>query len=542
MQTAAPPIEPTTHVSGVALEPRLYIDPSLLEAEQELIFERTWQLAGHVSQLPKPGSYLTARAGTQPVLVVRDEEQQLRAFKNVCRHRGSRLLSGSGQCKAAIRCRYHGWTYRLDGSLIGVPEGMSFDDKIDKSKFGLMPARVEELCGLVFVNLDPDATPLAELVGDLPQRLAPYRIETLEPFSPATGSNPANWKAVADNYLEGYHIPIAHPGLMRLLDYKHYEVEVHEHYMWFDAPLRSKPSSNPPRAHVRQARDADARPRRVRPVHLALRLHLPEHDDRPVPGSGQHLADDPRRTRPHDRRVRGLPSGRDQPPHPTRSVGQQPAQHAGRSTRTSTSSTTSSRGSRPAATAAVRCRAASAGLRGSPTGSGPTWHRRSKTDEPAPRDRGTRADPRGRGTQNRQRGDRRRPDRPDRDRRGRLDVARALPLRQPRGAARRGARLVLHARRRRPDRGRRAAPEQPRRAPAVDDRGLPADHPGAARGLGPVGRAVAASGPPSGARSRSPRSSTHGCTRGSRTRSPPASRRASSIAATPTRSPTARWR
>ncbi|MGO9884486.1 MAG: aromatic ring-hydroxylating oxygenase subunit alpha [Solirubrobacteraceae bacterium] len=245
METTAPPTVPTVDVSGTALEPRLYIDPSLLEAEQELIFERTWQLAGHVSQLPKPGSYLTARAGTQPVLVVRDEDQQLRAFKNICRHRGSRLLSGSGQCKAAIRCRYHGWTYRLDGSLIGVPEGMSFADKIDKSKFGLMPARVEELCGLVFVNLDPDATPLAELVGDLPQRLAPYRIETLEPFSLGTGSNPANWKAVADNYLEGYHIPIAHPGLMRLLDYKHYEVEVHEHYTWFDAPLRGKPSSNP---------------------------------------------------------------------------------------------------------------------------------------------------------------------------------------------------------------------------------------------------------------------------------------------------------
>ena len=245
MDTAAPLTHPTISQAGTALEPRLYTDPGLLEAEQELIFERTWQLAGHVSQLPKPGSYITARAGTQPVLVVRDDDDQLRAFKNVCRHRGSRLLSGSGQCKAAIRCRYHGWTYRLDGSLIGVPEGMSFDQKIDKSRFGLMPARVEAMCGLVFVNLDNDATPLSELVGDLPQRLAPYQIETLEPFAPATGSNPANWKAVADNYLEGYHIPIAHPGLMRLLDYKHYDVEVHDHWTWFDAPMRSKPSSNP---------------------------------------------------------------------------------------------------------------------------------------------------------------------------------------------------------------------------------------------------------------------------------------------------------
>jgi choline monooxygenase len=230
---------------GRALTPRLYNDPAVLEREQELIFERTWQLAGHVSALPRSGSYLTANAGSQPVLVVRDENEQLRAYRNVCRHRGSRLLSATGQCKGAIRCRYHGWTYRFDGSLIGVPEALAFGERLNKSKLGLLPARVEELCGLVFVNLDPDATPLAELVGDLPTRLAPYRIPTLEPFAPGNGSGqPANWKVVAENYLEGYHIPIAHPGLMRMLDYKRYVSEIHDHYVWFDAPLRDKLSSN----------------------------------------------------------------------------------------------------------------------------------------------------------------------------------------------------------------------------------------------------------------------------------------------------------
>ena len=247
METADAAVHPVTadpsHV-GTALEPRLYIDPSLLEAEQELIFERTWQLAGHVASLPRPGSYLTAQAGNQPVLVVRDEQHELRAYRNVCRHRGSRLLSGSGQCKAAIRCRYHGWTYRLDGSLIGVPEGLSFPERPDKATLGLLPVALEVMCGLIFVNLDADATPLADLVGDLPQRLAPYRIETLTPFAPAGGTQPANWKAVADNYMEGYHIPIAHPGLMRMLDYKHYDVTVHDHHIWFEAPLRHKPSSN----------------------------------------------------------------------------------------------------------------------------------------------------------------------------------------------------------------------------------------------------------------------------------------------------------
>lgn len=233
-----------TRAMPAALSPQYYLDESLLEAEQRLIFERTWQLAGHIGSLPQTGSYITARAGSQPVLVVRDEGGLLRAYRNVCRHRGSRLLSGSGQCKAAIRCRYHGWTYKLDGTMIGAPEALAYGDRLDKAELGLMPARVEEMAGLVFVNLDPDATPLSELVGDLPERLERYRIPTLDAFAPYEGDQPANWKIVADNYLEGYHVPIAHPGLMRLYDYKNYTAEVHDGYVWFEAPLRDKPSSN----------------------------------------------------------------------------------------------------------------------------------------------------------------------------------------------------------------------------------------------------------------------------------------------------------
>jgi len=150
-----------------ALSPRLYRDPEVLELEQRRIFARTWQFAGHISQLPETGSYVTASAGAEPVLVLRDEHGELRAFRNVCRHRGSRLLSGSGKCGKAIRCRYHGWTYRTDGELIGVPEGRSIGG-LDKSALGLFPARVETMCGLVFVNLDIHAQPLAEQVVGLP--------------------------------------------------------------------------------------------------------------------------------------------------------------------------------------------------------------------------------------------------------------------------------------------------------------------------------------------------------------------------------------
>jgi Rieske 2Fe-2S family protein len=226
-----------------ALPARLYRDPEVVDLEHRRVFERSWQFAAHVSRLPEPGGYLTATAGRQPVLVLRDQDGELRAFRNVCRHRGSRLLSGSGECGKAIRCRYHGWTYRLDGELIGVPEARSIPD-LDKSSLGLFPARVETLAGLIFVNLDIHARPLAEQVPGLEQRLAEYGIEQLEPHKPLDGSQPANWKIVADNYLEGYHVPIAHPGLMRLYDYKAYTVELHDGYVWFDAPLRDKPSGN----------------------------------------------------------------------------------------------------------------------------------------------------------------------------------------------------------------------------------------------------------------------------------------------------------
>ncbi|MGH2712942.1 MAG: aromatic ring-hydroxylating oxygenase subunit alpha [Thermoleophilaceae bacterium] len=225
------------------LSPGLYRDPDVLELEQRRVFARTWQLAGHVAQLPHVGSYVTASAGAEPVLVLRDDRGEIRAFRNVCRHRGSRLLSGSGDCGKAIRCRYHGWTYRFDGDLIGVPEGRSIPG-LDKSSLGLLPARAEVLCGLVFVNLDVEAAPLAEQVAGLPERLERYGLERLRVRVDETTSQPANWKIVADNYLEGYHVPIAHPGLMRLLDYKRYEVELHGNWVWFDAPLRDKPSGN----------------------------------------------------------------------------------------------------------------------------------------------------------------------------------------------------------------------------------------------------------------------------------------------------------
>jgi phenylpropionate dioxygenase-like ring-hydroxylating dioxygenase large terminal subunit len=237
------PVTTSANLATTALPAALYTDPGVAAREQEAIFARSWQLAGHSADLAQPGDYLTARAGSASVLVVRGEDGELRAFRNVCRHRATRLREGRGTCGKALRCPYHGWTYRTDGSLIGVPEGRGFPG-LDKSELPLLPARVDALCGLVFVNLDRDAAPLAEEFDGLAERLAPYGLERLERFTETTSSQPANWKIVADNYLEGYHVPIAHPGLMRLLDYQRYTVEVAGGYVYFEAPLREKPSGN----------------------------------------------------------------------------------------------------------------------------------------------------------------------------------------------------------------------------------------------------------------------------------------------------------
>src|SRR3954462_4850754 len=185
---------------GPALEPNLYLEPEIVRLEQRAISERTWQLAGHGTDIAERGTSLTTAGGPQPVLVVRDHDGEIRAFRNVCRHRGSRLLSGAGSCGKAIRCLYHGWTYRTDGTLIGVPEGRDIPG-LDKSRLGLHQVRAEVFCGLIFVNLDPGAEPLGDRLTGLAQRLERYGIDRLERFGRGGDVQPANWKVVVENYI-----------------------------------------------------------------------------------------------------------------------------------------------------------------------------------------------------------------------------------------------------------------------------------------------------------------------------------------------------
>ena len=199
------------------------------------VFGTTWQYVGHAGRLSAPGSWLAAEVAGEPVVVLRDLEGGLRAFYNVCRHRGGPLALGDG-CGRVLKCQYHGWTYQLDGTLRGVPH-WNLVELFDRQDYGLVPVRVDSWDGLLFVNLDDAAAPLAEVFESVSEMISPIRLAAMQFHSRVTYDVRANWKVYVENYLEGYHVPIVHPELMKLYDFSQYETEVSEHWSVQHSPL-----------------------------------------------------------------------------------------------------------------------------------------------------------------------------------------------------------------------------------------------------------------------------------------------------------------
>jgi phenylpropionate dioxygenase-like ring-hydroxylating dioxygenase large terminal subunit len=199
-----------------ALPAWVYHNSDLNRLELERILLPSWQLVCHVNSIPNAGDYQTFDLGPESVLVVRDRDGSIRGFHNVCRHRGARLLDGSGHCAAAITCPYHGWTYRLDGGLIGMPVRESFPG-LDRALHGLRTVRTDIAFGFVFVCLAGDPPPVAQVWGALADEFLPYRFGDMVPLGPISQEVwPVDWKIAMDNYLESYHVPIGHPGLYRM--------------------------------------------------------------------------------------------------------------------------------------------------------------------------------------------------------------------------------------------------------------------------------------------------------------------------------------
>jgi len=199
-----------------ALPAWVYNNAQLSRLEFERVLKPSWQIVCHVNSIPKTGDFQTLDLGSDSVMVLRDRDGSIRAFHNVCRHRGARLLDGAGNCPTAVTCPYHGWTYRHDGGLIGMPVRESFPG-LDRSLHGLRPVRVEVALSFVWICLAGDPPPIATVWGELADELAPYRLEDMVPLGPISQESwPVDWKIAMDNYLESYHVPIGHPGLYRM--------------------------------------------------------------------------------------------------------------------------------------------------------------------------------------------------------------------------------------------------------------------------------------------------------------------------------------
>jgi choline monooxygenase len=220
-----------------------YSDPAVLQLERERIFRRSWQYVGRTDELPQQGSYVATRIGDVPVLLVRDEDGALRAFLNVCRHRGSLLCEGTGT-RATIQCPYHAWTYALDGSLTAAPR-LANEGEADLAELGLVALPLGTWGPLVFVCPDPHATPFEEFLDGVPEQVAAAGIDvsSLRFLQRSESELACNWKISVENFLECYHCQVAHPGFSAVMDVSPdaYLLEAHAGRMSQQSPPRPEP-------------------------------------------------------------------------------------------------------------------------------------------------------------------------------------------------------------------------------------------------------------------------------------------------------------
>jgi len=194
-----------------SLEAHYYTDPAHFEKEKNGLLARTWQFAGHVSLLEKPGDYFTVEVAGESIICLRDREDELKAYYNVCQHRAHQLVQGEGNTKLLV-CPYHSWTYELTGKLRSGPNVKSVPG-FDRNEICLTSVRIEDFHGFLFLNLDPDAKPMDDWFPNVREELAAFvpDIARLRPLEWVEIQESCNWKVSVENYSECYHCPINHP-------------------------------------------------------------------------------------------------------------------------------------------------------------------------------------------------------------------------------------------------------------------------------------------------------------------------------------------
>lgn len=232
----------------VSLPGWTYSDPEFFELERQVVFRKSWHLVCHVNDVPAAGDYLTYKFLNESILTVRGADGRVRSFHNVCRHRAARLVDGEqGNCGKRITCPYHAWTYSTDGRLVGLPLRSNYPG-LDANQFGLAEVEQEIWRGFVFVRFAPGLPSVADQMSPYAAELADAPLEDLKPLGPPlVQTRHVNWKNVADNYSDGLHIPVAHPGLTRVFG-KSYAIEARE---WVDKMSGELLDSPSPRASER---------------------------------------------------------------------------------------------------------------------------------------------------------------------------------------------------------------------------------------------------------------------------------------------------
>jgi len=231
-------------LDGESLPGWLYCDPEFFEAEKKAFLRAAPQVVCHESDIAEPGEWRSIDYLGESVIVIRGDDGTVRAFANVCRHRGSRLVDATGGCAKVLTCPYHAWSYARDGRLVGVPHRQEYPG-LRTEDHGLFPVALERWRGFLFVVLEPGAPSVSEMMAPYDAEVAPYRFEELRAIGRITlRPRPLNWKTIADNYSDHLHIPVGHPGLTRLFG-RNYRIEAKEHVDRMEGDLVEKESANP---------------------------------------------------------------------------------------------------------------------------------------------------------------------------------------------------------------------------------------------------------------------------------------------------------
>jgi phenylpropionate dioxygenase-like ring-hydroxylating dioxygenase large terminal subunit len=230
--TIATAVDLTNHdaEADMSLPAWLYSDPEYFQVELARVIRPSWQVVCHESDVPSAGDWHTLDYAGESAIVMRGQDGVVRAFHNVCRHRGARILHGARGCTARIVCPYHAWSYAQDGRLTGVPMRSTYDPQA-LAGLALAPIELEIWQGFIFIRLEGGGPSVAEMMTPYAHEIEPYRFPELKALGRVTlRPRPVNWKNIADNYSDGLHIQIAHPGLKRLMG-EGYGVESEE---WVD--------------------------------------------------------------------------------------------------------------------------------------------------------------------------------------------------------------------------------------------------------------------------------------------------------------------